>query len=159
MRANDQRTVTEKDWMKKGSLMDKKQAHLQMVQGIVNRLSQNSFLLKGWSVLLVSSLFALAAFNSNPLFVYLTYLPVIAFWGLDGYFLWQERLFRVLYDRVRKLETGKIDFSMDTSLVKSQVASVLAVMFSKTLLAFHGTLFGTFMVIMVILLLTARRGA
>src|SRR2546427_2491070 len=103
------------------SMLEGQQAHLEMIQGVINRLSQNSFLLKGWSVLLVSSLFALAAFNSNPLFVYLTYLPVIAFWGLDGYFLWQERLFRALYDRVRKLETGKIDFSMDTSFVKSQI--------------------------------------
>src|SRR5947208_5879098 len=118
-------------------MLEGQQAHLEMIQGVINRLSQNSFLLKGWSVVLVSSLFALAALNSDPLFVYLTYLPVIAFWGLDGYFLWQERLFRALYDHVRKLEAGKIDFSMDTSFVKSQVASVLAVMFSKTLLAFH----------------------
>jgi len=140
-------------------MLEGQQAHLEMIQGIVNRLSQNSFLLKGWSVLLVSSLFALAALNSNPLFVYLTYLPVISFWGLDGYFLWQERLFRKLYDHVRKLETGKIDFSMDTSTGKSQADSVLSVMFSKTLLAFHGTLFMTVVVIMVILIVTSCRGA
>ena len=140
-------------------MLEGQQAHLEMIQGVINRLSQNSFLLKGWSVVLVSSLFALAAFNSNPLFVYLTYLPVISFWGLDGYFLWQERLFRALYNHVRRLETGKVDFSMDTSLVTSQVASIVAVTFSKTLLAFHGTLFSAVVVIMVILLLTACRGA
>jgi len=140
-------------------MLDGQQAHLEMIQGVINRLSQNSFLLKGWSVVLVSSLFALAAFNSNPLFVYLTYLPVISFWGLDGYFLWQERLFRALYDEVRQLDSGKIDFSMDTNSVKSQVASMVAVMFSKTILAFHGTLFSAVVVIMVILLLTACRGA
>ena len=41
--------------------MSDKQAHLEMIQGIVNRLSHNSFLLKGWSVVLVSAMFALAA--------------------------------------------------------------------------------------------------
>lgn len=107
-------------------MTDAQQAHLEMIQGIVNRLSQNSFLLKGWSVVLVSSLFALAAFNSNPLFVYLTYLPVVAFWGLDAFFLRQERLFRKLYDRVRQLEACKIDFSMNTDVVKSEVRSMLA---------------------------------
>ena len=38
--------------------MDKKLAHLEMIQGVVNRLANCSFLLKGWSVLLVSALFA-----------------------------------------------------------------------------------------------------
>ena len=38
--------------------MSSKLSHLEMIQGIVNRLSQNSFLLKGWTVVLVSGLFA-----------------------------------------------------------------------------------------------------
>jgi hypothetical protein len=71
-----------------------KRAHLEMIQGVVNRLSNNSFLLKGWSVLLVSGLFALAAKDAKALFVYIAYFPCCVFWGLDGYFLWQERLFR-----------------------------------------------------------------
>ncbi len=53
--------------------MDKKQAHLEMIQGVVNRLSTDSFLLKGWTVVLISALFALAAANSNTYFVYLAY--------------------------------------------------------------------------------------
>ena len=32
----------------------------------------------------------------------------ILFWGLDGYFLWQERLFRALYDHVRQLPESEI---------------------------------------------------
>ena len=120
--------------------MSSKETHLEMIQGIVNRLSHNSFLLKDWSVILVSGLFALAANNSNILFIYLSYFPVIAFWFLDGYFLWQERLFRALFDYVRGLEKEKIDFSMDTSKVKKDVSSWLGVVFSKTLLAFHGTI-------------------
>jgi len=102
---------------------DNKRSHLEMIQGVVNRLSQNSFLLKGWSVVLVSALMALAAKDSNIVFVLLAYFPSIAFWLLDGYFLWQEKLFRALYDMVRTQEENTINFSMDTSVVKDKVDS------------------------------------
>ncbi len=74
-------------------------AHLEMAQAIVNRMSVNSFLLKGWSVVLVSALFAQVASDSPALFVYLAYFPAVAFWVLDGYFLRQEKLFRRVYDK------------------------------------------------------------
>ena len=118
--------------------MSNKQAHLEMIQGIVNRLSHNSFLLKGWSVVLISAMFALAAKDSQILFVYLAYFPAIAFWCLDGYFLHQERMFRKLYDYVRQLDEDSIDFSMDVSIIKDQVNSLEKVVLSKTLYAFHG---------------------
>ena len=120
--------------------MSNKHTHLEMIQGIVNRLSHNSFLLKGWSVVLVSAMFALAAKDSQLLFVYLAYFPAISFWFLDGYFLYQERLFRKLYDRVRKLSEEEIDFSMNTQSVQDQVESWAKVTRSKTLLAFHGVI-------------------
>lgn len=97
--------------------MDNKQKHLDMILRIVDRLSTNSFLLKGWSVVLVSALFALAAKDAKLAVVYLSYFPAFAFWGLDGYFLWQERLFRQLYDQVRAKPEDSVDFSMDTSSV------------------------------------------
>ena len=31
-------------------------------------------------------------------FVFLAYIPATVFWGLDGFFLWQEQLYRKLYD-------------------------------------------------------------
>ncbi len=121
-----------------------------MIQGIVNRLSQNSFLLKGWSVVLVSALFALAASNLKMPFIYLAYFPALAFWILDGYFLWQERLFRTLYDYIRDLDEDRIDFSMDTSIVKDRVAGWTAAIFSKTLLIFHGTVVGAITIVIII---------
>ena len=136
--------------------MEKKLAHLQMVQGIVNRLSQNSFLLKGWSVVLVSALFALSASNLKMFFIYLAYFPALAFWILDGYFLWQERLFRALYDYIRDLDEDKIDFSMDTSIVKDNVATWIEVIFSKTLLIFHGTVVGAITIGVIVALLRVK---
>jgi len=129
--------------------MEKKHTHLEMIQGIVNRLSHNSFLLKGWSVVLVSAMFALAAKDSQLLFVYLAYFPAVVFWGLDGYFLHQEKLFRALYDHVRDLEEDKINYSMDTSIVKSNVPSWSSVTLSKTLLAFHGVILGSIILVTI----------
>lgn len=131
--------------------MENKRAHLEMIQAVVNRMSINSFLLKGWSVVLISALFALAAGDSQALFVYIAYFPAIAFWMLDAYFLRQERLFRKLYDRVRHLAETDVDFSMDTSVVDGEVAAWSAVVFSKTLLVFHGTVFGSIVIVMLVI--------
>ena len=129
--------------------MDKKLAHLQMIQAVVSRMATASFQLKGWSVVLVSALFALAGADAKVAFVFFAYLPSIVFWILDGYFLRQERLFRKLYDDVRKKDADGIDFSMDTSAFKDAVASVARAMLSKTLAPFHGVVVMSVVIMMM----------
>ena len=89
--------------------MEQKIKHLEFIQNVINRLSTNSFLLKGWSVVLVSALFALSEYNSSGKFILLAYLPAIVFWGLDGYFLSLEKRYRNLYDNVRQRKPDGID--------------------------------------------------
>lgn len=132
--------------------MSDRVAHLQIIQGVINRLSQNSFLLKGWAVVLVSGLFALAAGNSEVLFVYLAYLPAIAFWWLDAYYLRQERLYRALYDEMREVKDADVDFAMDTRPVADKVAPWYKVAVSPTIIAFHLTLTGAVTLVIVITL-------
>jgi hypothetical protein len=74
------------------------------------------------------------------------------FWGLDGYFLRQERLFRKLYDRHRTKDSN-IDFSMDTSTVDSQGEGWFKVCRSRTLLTFHGVLVITVIIVNVMVCL------
>ena len=137
--------------------MDKKLKHLELVQGVINRMAHCSFLLKGWSVILVSGLFAFAAKETNPLFVYLAYLPVIAFWILDGYYLYQERLYRKLYGEVRQTAPENIDFSMNASRFKGQdKATWPESILSTTMLLFHGIL--TLTVIIVMFVCLAKKG-
>ena len=130
--------------------MESKTKHLEMIQGVTNRLSTNSFLLKGWSVVLVSALFALSAGDSNPAFIFLAYIPALVFWGLDGYFLWEERKFRKLYDRVRTLDEPAIDFSMDTTPVTAEAGDWWNATWSKTLILFHGVLILAIIVVMAL---------
>lgn len=128
--------------------MGNKVKHIEMIQGIINRLSTSSFLLKGWSVVLISALFALSAVDSKPAFIFLAYIPAIVFWGLDGYFLWEERKFRALYNWVRNLDESEIDFSMDTDAVKDEIGNWWDAMFSKTLIPFHGVLIAAIIIVM-----------
>jgi len=130
--------------------MEKKLKHLEMIQGVIGRMAHYSFLLKGWTVILVSGLFALAAKETNPLFVYLAYLPAIAFWVLDGYYLFQERLYRQLYGEVRKTEPDNIDFGMNVTRFRGQDSSTWPEsILSKTMLLFHGVLVLTIVVVMI----------
>jgi hypothetical protein len=131
--------------------METKLKHLEMIQGIINRMAGNSFLLKGWCVTLTSALFALAAKDTNPFFVYVAYFPCVTFWSLDGYFLRQERLYRKLYQAVSKKQPDDIDFSMNTVVYETDVESWSATCFSITLRIFHGTVFGTILIIMLIM--------
>ena len=120
--------------------MEAKLKHLEMVVDVIQRMASNSFLLKGWSLTLVVALVALSANKTNLLLVMAAMLPCLVFWGLDGYFLRQERLFRRLYDEVRMKKPEEIDFSMKWSQEASEKeASWLGVCVSRTLLAFHGS--------------------
>jgi len=118
--------------------MENKRKHLEFIQEAINRMAGNLFYLRGWTITLVAGLFALLVKNANHNFIFVVYFPVIIFWVLDGYFLSQERLFRSLYDDVRKLNEGKIDFSMDTGkYTKDENNSWVNAMFSSTLLFFY----------------------
>ena len=130
--------------------MSNKQSHLEMIQGIVGRMSHNSFLLKGWTVILVSALFALAAENKNIVFIIIAYLPCISLWHLDAYFLWKERLFRALYNHVRLMNEGDIDYSMEIDQIDDKDLTFKKSFFSGTLFLFHGVILLSIIIAMLI---------
>ena len=94
--------------------MEAKLKHLEFIQGVINRLADASFRIKRWAVFLVSALMVLLVREND--FAWIGFMPVLVFWGLDGYFLAQERRFRDLYNHVRKLDEKEIDFSMETKV-------------------------------------------
>ena len=121
--------------------MEQKLKHLEFIQGVINRLASDSFRLKGWSVVLVAALLVLLAREGRIDLASIGLAPVLFFWGLDGYFLWQERLFRALYDHVRLLNEDDIDFSMDIRPFKTDRARTwLGATLSRTLIGFYGAL-------------------
>lgn len=132
--------------------IDEKIAHLGFIQGVINRMGANSFLLKGWSVTLVAAIFALSSKDADQKFVLLAYFPVFVFWMLDAFFLHQEKLFRKLYEEVAADKVPSDKFTLDTSGIRSQVQSVACVFFSKTLFPFHGAIVGIVLFAMLCLM-------
>ena len=113
--------------------------HLEMTQGVINRLGSNSFLLKGWSMTVIALSMVLTARYGlqNPYIILAFFLPVLGFWVLDGYFLWQERLFRKVYDEVR--ERPDTDFKMDPMKHHGKPKCTWrSSVFSVTLVIFYG---------------------
>jgi len=57
--------------------------HLQMIQRIIDRMAENSFQLKGWTVTLAAALKVFLKGEARPAWLFVPSLPVIAFWLLD----------------------------------------------------------------------------
>lgn len=114
--------------------------HMEMIQAVITRMANNSFMIRGWCVTLVSALMALGAKDEKNM-VFVAYLPVLIFWWLDAFFLRQERLFRKLFDHAREDQRDETDFSMNTQVVEHLVVSRLKVAWSTTLRWFYGSLF------------------
>lgn len=96
--------------------IDSKICHLQMIQSAISRMASNSFALKGWSVTLVAGIFALAGKDTDKMYFLVSYVPIIVFWGLDSYYLLQERRYRSLYNNVRNIHAVEnIDFSLSAT--------------------------------------------
>ena len=119
--------------------MDNKIKHLEMIQEIINRMAKNSFTLKGWTLTLVAGIFTLFGCNDKSLLCLIAYIPIVVFWGLDSYYLLQERLFRTLYNKVSTLPEDKIDFNMNTNLpeFKDKKNIFYNCLFSKTEIIFY----------------------
>jgi hypothetical protein len=110
-----------------------------MIQQNISRMAGNLFFLRGWTITLIGALLALFSSNkSSGFYVYFLVVLIFVFWVLDGYYLSQERLFRSLYNNVRKQKEKDIDFSMDVSEYKKLKKNTLIYsMFSFTLLVFY----------------------
>lgn len=118
--------------------MEKVVKHLEMIQNVINRMGRNSFLLKSWSMTIIVAAMVLIARHElqNPYLVLALFLPILGFWILDGYFLWQERMFRKVYDDIRV--QSDTDFKMDVMKHRDKPkCSWLSSIFSVTLIIFY----------------------
>ena len=103
--------------------------HLELVQGVIARLADNSFKIKSWAVALVSAVLVLSVGAAEWQYVLVALVPALVFWGLDAYYLRQERLFRHVYDSVRRGIDSDREFSMNTSEFEGVVSSWVRVCF------------------------------
>ncbi len=112
---------------------------IEIIQDIIKRMAFNSFMIKGWTITLVAVTLLLKG-SKEQIFVAL--IPLLVFWFLDAYFLWQERLYRHLYRWIveNRLQTDAYLFDLNAYRFKDQEQSRLRIMFSLTLGWFYGSI-------------------
>ena len=122
---------------------------LDLIQGVITRMANNSFLLKGWMISIVAVVLALSketiVATNFDYFNFVLCLPLIVFWYLDAFFLHKERCFRKLYESVidKRLKNDMKDlYSLNYTSFEPDVKSVFEIMFSKTLFPFYGITLG-----------------
>jgi hypothetical protein len=74
--------------------------HINLLQGIITRLANNSASCKTWCLTLVSALLSLAGSIHNPALVKIALVPVVVFGFIDTRYLSQERAYRKLYKAI-----------------------------------------------------------
>ncbi|MCK5720322.1 MAG: hypothetical protein KAH84_10300 [Thiomargarita sp.] len=110
---------------------------IDLIQAIINRMSNTSFLIKGWAVTMISFIFS---FRANETNLVLVVIPLLLFWFLDAYFLRQERSYRKLYQWVidNRMQDDSYLFSLNPSRFMQDEKSIFKTMLSITLLVFYG---------------------
>jgi len=115
-----------------------------MIQSVITRMANNSLQIKCWSVAIVSAIVVL----SDTTLIWVGILPIVLFYGLDCYYLWQERRFRLLYNIVRSKDESMIDFSMITPEAS----------FSKTMLSLSTAPFYIIMATVLVIIASINLG-
>ncbi|ELH3005535.1 hypothetical protein SAZ25_001243 [Vibrio vulnificus] len=93
-------------------------AYLSMIQGVISRMANNAFLIKGWSISLTTAMLALAGGTKNEIFCVISVVPVLLFWWLDAFFFYQEKKYRDIYDYAKSDDLKKEDlFSLDPNML------------------------------------------
>jgi|WetSurMetagenome_2_1015567.scaffolds.fasta_scaffold384957_2 hypothetical protein len=118
---------------------------IDLIQGVITRMANNSFLLKGWIISLVAVLLALTnqtiVANNLSYFNFILILPVVIFWYLDAFFLHKEKCFRRLYDWTiaNRRSSDEYLYNLDYTRFEKDEKKVWEIMFTnKTLFPFYG---------------------
>ena len=96
------------------------QAHLTIMQGVIQRTAENSRSCKTWCITIVSTVLVLVARVERPDYILTALAPAFLFLFLDTYYLALERGFRKSYKAfVRKLPAADKDIYSDLYVVET----------------------------------------
>jgi hypothetical protein len=101
--------------MSADDLPEQRVKHLELIQAVITRLGNDSFLVKGWAVTVSGVFLGFSVTSKHAGLALVSILPATFFWGLDTYYLRAERLFRALYERARVAGPGYVPFGMDAT--------------------------------------------
>ena len=126
---------------------------IEIIQDTIKRMAFNSFMIKGWAITLVVVTLLLKGTEYQ---VWIAFIPLLVFWFLDAYFLWQERMYRKLYEWVinNRLKSDEYLFDMNAYRFEGEVQSRFRIMFSITLGWFYGSIAILIVIYALVVLIT-----
>lgn len=133
-----------------GTTADDKRKHLELIQGVINRMASNSFLFKGWSITIIAGLSAFATQGSNTSLMVVPIVSTLLFWSVDAYYLMLERAFINLYNKTATTRPEAINYSLTPEKDDKSFIRWFATFFRRPILFLF---YGTVLVMLIILLL------
>lgn len=123
---------------------DKILKHLEFIQNTINRMSTNSFIIKGWAITLIGIILSFtdikgkymikSQYYNFPIEMLLVLFAILLFWCFNAYFLQQERRYIYIYSKAIEQfnQSNSLILDMDYRkycLPKSKSKSVLIWLF------------------------------
>ena len=103
-----------------------KDTYLTLIQGVITRMANNAFMIKGWALTLTAALLAIYVSLNSSTNEYtwaiglVSIVCVLSFWYLDAYFYYNEEKYRSLYNDVRVKDsfTPEESYNLNASICK-----------------------------------------
>lgn len=89
---------------------------IDLIQSCINRMAQNSFVVKGWTITLIAVVLALLPEKVDiQMLSIIGGIATLCFWYLDAFFLKMERLYRWKYEWVieKRANSNKFYYDLD----------------------------------------------
>lgn len=120
---------------------------IDLIQSCITRMAQNSFMVKGWLITLITAVLTLKPEKVDvDIICLICAISTFCFWALDAFFLKTERLYRMKYEWIIKNRMNSDDYMFDLNPYNSKMwikkddkkenvkaPSLISVMISKTL--------------------------
>ena len=142
---------------------------IDLIQSCISRMAQNSFVIKGWLITLVTVILALLPDKVDvKILCGVVIVATLCFWYLDAYFLRLERLYRWKYEWVITNRGNSLSHLYDLNpknhemwlLEKDnkpkKLPSIISVMFSESLVPLYAIII---VVAVAIIIYSALQGA
>jgi len=85
------------------------QAHLGIIQSVIQRMAANSASCKAWCITLVAAILVIVADKGKPRYALIAAIPTLLFLVLDAYYLAIERCCRHSYNEfIEKVHSGRV---------------------------------------------------
>lgn len=157
-------TREDKGRMSKEITIEALHKEIDLIQGCITRMSENSFKLKEWYITLITlALTVLFSQQCGLIIVGVFLLGVTSvFWGLDAFFLKMETLYRWKYEWViSKRSQGEGNYLYDLNPhnknmwldINDKSECFMRFVFTRTLIPLYGTVMGVSIVLYFIVII------